>query len=104
MRSKAKRLDNGEWVEGWYDFSSEEHHINYAVSRFPSWIEIKPNTLCQQIKGTDLFEGDFVKTDKLEGFIEWLDYTFYVKVWNGEDYQYHLLSDSWTPTGKNIHD
>ena len=73
---KAKRKDNGEWVEGYYraDPDLDTHYIcgwNYYASengleREPFEEEINPDTLCQYIGFTDkngekIWENDIVE-------------------------------------------
>ena len=69
---KAKRIDSGEWVEG---YLMDENYINlpytdYSVGgRFDEEIEIYPETVCQYTGLTDkngrkIFEGDIVKTNQ----------------------------------------
>lgn len=77
---KAKRIDNGEWVEGYYvskrhreikDFNPVHQEYNYKMSnesipfltRGEKWYKIKPETLCQftgltDSKGVKIFEWD----------------------------------------------
>lgn len=57
---KAKRKDNGEWVEGCYVYCRKHHYIlpvlNKAIGfyeREDEWIEIDLNTLCQYTGLTD---------------------------------------------------
>ena len=57
---KAKRLDNGEWVEGYYVYCRKRHYIlpalNKAIGfdeREDEWVEANPNTLCQYTGLTD---------------------------------------------------
>ena len=78
---RAKRIDNGEWVEGyfvigkWYLDEKERYAILptdlcfYPHCEINEWIEIDPETLCQYTGKTDeyekkIFEGDIV------GFID----------------------------------
>lgn len=88
---KAKRKDNGEWVEGYYraDPDLNMHFIcgwNYYLSengleREPFEYEIDPDTLCQYIGKTDkknrkIFENDIVKDGKWLGKIVCRDSNF----------------------------
>lgn len=50
---KAKRIDNGEWVEGYYQkryyFLGNEEHLIFHADSYKVWeyAEIDPKTLCQ---------------------------------------------------------
>ena len=80
---KAKRVDNGEWVEGSYIYNlhttiEDSHYIKQLFAVTP--IHIDGETVCQFIKnhkGLNLFEGDKVivqgtkKTGKYETFIKY---------------------------------
>ena len=56
---KAKRLDNGEWVEGYYqkrfDLDGSEQHLIFWSKSYTVWeyAEIDPDTICQYTGLTD---------------------------------------------------
>lgn len=57
---KARRKDNGEWVEGYYVYCRKRHYIlpvlNKAIGfdeREDEWVEADPNTICQYTRLTD---------------------------------------------------
>ena len=107
MKYKAKRLDNGEWVEGYYYNDFGDHYIYYPDIDVMVDIEIDPSTLCQQVRGTELFEGDEVELSSRDeyaklGYISWNDYhkSFMVKV----DSIHQRLDNYWKTTGKNKYD
>ena len=83
IKFKAKRLDNGEWIEG--DISRFEGTI-WIVSIEDSWKcgEVDPSTVCQftgliDMNGVEVYENDIVKAVDWEEMIcnvEYKDYGF----------------------------
>ena len=86
---KAKRTDNGEWVEGYYVYCRKRHYIlpllNEAIGydeREDEWIEIEPDTIClftglSDKNGKKIWENDIVEIASEDGYFlcEWDDDT-----------------------------
>ena len=89
---KAKRLDNGEWVEGYYVYCRKRHYIlpvlNKAIGfdeREDEWIEIDPDTICQYTGLTDkeIWENDILKNKKGDiGVVQWFEEHTAFMIWN----------------------
>ena len=71
---KAKRIDNGEWVEGYYlkkyDLLEKKEHFIFSADKHNTWIcaEIDPETLCQftglcDKNGNKIWDNDIVNTN-----------------------------------------
>ena len=66
---KAKRVDNGEWVEGFYEYNKDDdmHFIRTYEDR--ETIEVVPETVCQyswitDCKGVKIFDDDIRKDNE----------------------------------------
>lgn len=90
---KAKRMDNGEWVEGNLFFSWERAYILWGTTNdIPNMVEVDPSTLCQCTGLTDkndkpIWENDIVEaTGRVFGMVRFgkygdteTDYGFYIE-------------------------
>ncbi len=51
---KAKRKDNGEWIQGYYYQIWQQGYICWRmINNMPDMVEVNPNTLCQYTGLTD---------------------------------------------------
>lgn len=96
---KAKRLDNGEWEQGFYVLCRGHHYIlpvfdtdNGFDERYAEWVEVDSSTLCQCTGLTDkndklIWENDIVEaTGRVFGMVRFgkygdteTDYGFYIE-------------------------
>lgn len=115
---RAKRTDNGEWIQGFYVqrvLQVNSMVADHAIQKpgvFP--VEIDVNTLCQYREDINAFEGDWIKaelnrhpTEKVEGALVFSDMEYCLET---NDNQAPLISfaviDRKTVevTGLNIYD
>lgn len=64
IKFRGKRLDNGEWVYGYYVAEHDEKHYIMHDASYSYW-QVDPETVGQYSGYNDFFEGDIV-----EGFDE----------------------------------
>ena len=122
---RGKRVDNGEWIEGyllnakWYLDDSPQTMIFppnatvYPGSEISYWEDVIPETVDQftellDIEGHKIFEGDIMKTAVTgltphTGVVEFLDGAFGLKCTDGNAFFLCFIAENYKIIG-NVHD
>lgn len=109
---KAKRIDNGEWVQGYLYGIWEKRYILWGMTNdVPNMIEVDPSTICQCTGLKDkndklIWENDVVKINnsKVNTLITFRDFEIICTIPNEKYYKHRLEYDTEYEVVGNIFD
>lgn len=115
--SKAKRLDNREWVVGFYAYIHKKHYIytgqiiRGGLYDIAERFEVDPSTICQctglrDKNGKLIWENDIVKinNDKVNTLITFGDFEIICTIPNEKYYKHRLEYDTEYEVVGNVFD